>query len=93
MNEHFIKQNISNSYYFYIVVSDLITLLKTSSLQNAVTASQIIIFLNCITVVMQQIHAFVREGGGIMNMIYFFKEYFYLDEYEKRNFESFIFKI
>ena len=72
---------------------NLCTLTKTSGFQNAVIASQIIIFLNCITVVMQQIHAFVweRERGGVMNRI-IFKEYFYLDEYTKIKSKSFKFK-
>ena len=73
---------------------NLCTLTKTSGFQNAVIASQIIIFLNCITVVMQQIHAFVKErerGRGVMNRI-FKKKYFYLDEYSKIKSKSFKFK-
>ena len=72
---------------------NLCTLTKTSGFQNVVIASQIIIFLNCITVVMQQIHAFAweRERGGVMNRI-IFKEYFYLDEYAKIKSKSFKFK-
>ena len=70
---------------------NLCTLTKTSGFQNAVIASQIIIFLNCITVVMQQIPAFVRERGRGDEQD-FFKEYFYLDKYAKIKSKSFKFK-